>query len=86
MGTLNGLQMIVSSVVWAKYYGRQHLGAITGVVSTILVASSALGPMPFGIARDLMGSYTTILVAFATLPFLLGVANLFYGTPPVKDE
>lgn len=86
MGSLNGLQMIVGSVVWAKYFGRQHLGAITGVVSTIGVASSALGPMPFGIARDLMGSYTTILVAFAVLPFALGVANLFYGKPPVKGE
>lgn len=86
MGTLNGLQMIVGSVVWAKYYGRKHLGAITGVVSTILVASSALGPMPFGIARDLMGSYTTILVAFAALPFVLGVANLFYGRAPVKSD
>jgi len=85
MGMLNGLQMIVGSVVWAKYYGRRHLGAITGVVSTIGVASSALGPMPFGIARDLMGSYTTILVAFAALPFLLGVASLFYGKPPVKE-
>jgi len=85
MGMLSGLQMIVSSVVWAKYYGRLHLGAITGVVSTILVASSALGPMPFGIARDLMGNYTTILIAFATLPFLLGVASLFYGKPPEKE-
>lgn len=83
-GTVGGLQLIVGSVVWAKYFGRQHLGAITGVVSTILVASSALGPMPFGIARDLMGSYTTILIAFAALPFLLGVASLFYGRPPVK--
>jgi len=86
MGMLSGLQMIVSSVVWAKYFGRRHLGAITGVVSTILGASSGLGPMPFGIARDLMGNYTTILVAFAALPFLLGVASLFYGKPPVKEE
>ena len=86
MGTLSGLQLIIGSVVWAKYFGRQHLGVITGVVSTILVASSALGPMPFGIARDLMGSYTTILVAFAILPFGLGVANLFFGKQPMKAE
>jgi len=86
MGVRGGLQLLVSNVVWAKYFGRLHLGSITGVTSTMLVAASALGPMPFGIARDLMGSYTTVLIGFAALPFALAIAILFFGKPPTRGH
>ena len=46
--------------------------------AVIMVVSSALGPMPLGIARDLLDSYTAVLIGFATLPFFLGIANLFF--------
>ena len=80
-GTTNGLQRTVSTVVWPKYFGRRHLGSITGIASTILVAASALGPMPMGIARDLLGSYVMALPVSAVLPLLLGVASLFARRP-----
>ncbi len=82
MGVRGGLQMIVGNVVWAKYFGRLHLGSITGLTATLLVGSSALGPMPFGIARDLLGSYTLILTGLAVLPFTLAVAILLLAKPP----
>ncbi|NKB72049.1 MAG: MFS transporter [Candidatus Latescibacteria bacterium] len=81
-GIRHGLQQIAGNVIWAKYYGRLHLGSITGIASTAQVASSALGPMPFGIARDLLGSYTAILVGGALLPFVLGVVILRYAKTP----
>ena len=84
MGASNGIEQTVSGVIWAKYFGRLHLGSITGVVSTIQVASSALGPMPMGVARDLMGSYSTVLLVFAFIPLSLSVANLFFGKPPQR--
>jgi hypothetical protein len=40
LGVTGSLQLTVSSVVWAKYYGRQHLGSITGVA--LLSVSPAL--------------------------------------------
>ena len=83
-GIRGGLQLIIGNVVWANYYGRLHLGSITGVVATILVGSSALGPMPFGIARDLMGSYHVILISMATIPFLLAIAILIFVRPPQR--
>jgi sugar phosphate permease len=85
MGVMNGLQLAVSNVIWAKYFGRLHLGSITGVTTTILVGSSALGPMPFGIARDALGSYNLILTGFAVLPFLLAGAVLIFGKPPTRE-
>ncbi len=81
LGATNGLQRTVSTVAWAKYYGRLHLGSITGVTTTVLVASSALGPMPMGIARDLLGSYGTTLKLLAILPLVLAVATLFVDRP-----
>ena len=85
-GTRSGLQMVVSSVIWAKYFGRLHLGSIAGVAATLSVAGSALGPMPFGIARDIMGNYQAVLIGFAVLPLLLAVATLLFVRPPRRID
>jgi sugar phosphate permease len=82
MGIRGGLQLIVSSVVWAKFFGRRYLGTITGVTSTLMVGSSALGPMPFGVARDWFGSYHLILTVFAVPPVILAILCLIYVKTP----
>lgn len=85
-GVRGGLQLIVSNVVWAKYFGRRHLGSITGIVATLSVGSSALGPMPFGIARDLAGSYEGVLTGFALLPLVLALVTVLFVRPPAVKE
>ncbi len=86
MGMQGGLEMLVASVVYANYFGRRHLGSIAGLAYTLLVASSALGPMPIGVARDLMGGYATVLTGCAALPLVLAVACLFFCRPPGAPE
>jgi len=86
MGIRGGLQLIVSSVVWAKYFGRRYLGTITGVTSTLMVGSSALGPMPFGVARDWFGSYHLVLTVLAVPPVILAVLCLIYARTPRRPE
>lgn len=81
LGTMSGLHRTVSTVVWAAYFGRRYLGSISGVTMTFMVAASALGPMPFGIARDMLGSYMAVLSASTTLPLLLAIAAFFTGRP-----
>ena len=81
LGIMLGLMGTINGVSWAKYYGRRHLGSITGVTSTVLIAGSALGPMPFGIARDMLGSYNLTLTAAAVIPLILGLASLFVDRP-----
>jgi sugar phosphate permease len=81
LGATGSLQLTVSSVVWAKYYGRQHLGSITGVALSVSIAGSALGPMPMGIARDVMGSYLPALTVSALLPLALAVVALLARQP-----
>jgi len=81
LGVTGSLQMTVSTVVWAKYFGRRHLGSITGIASVLNVGGSALGPMPMGIARDVFGSYAQGLTLLAVLPFVLGIVALFSRRP-----
>ena len=81
MGATSGLYRIIMSVLWANYFGRLHLGSIMGVIQTIAVACSALGPMPFGIAHDLLGSYNAVFFWTALLPLGFGIANIFVKRP-----
>jgi cyanate permease len=81
LGATMGLMGMVLSVGWAKYFGRKHLGSISGMATSILIIGSALGPMPFGIARDWLGSYNWILTISAVIPLGLGIASLFVGQP-----
>jgi len=85
IGICLGLSNTVSTVSWAKYYGREHLGAITGASAIIMIIGSALGPMPLGIARDLLGSYDQALTWAISLPLFLLAASLF-ARPPVKSS
>lgn len=81
LGITNGLQRTVNTVAFAKYYGRRHLGSIAGVTSTVLVGASALGPMPMGVARDLLGSYGPTLKLLAVVPLILAIVSLFVDRP-----
>ncbi|MDX1521084.1 MAG: MFS transporter, partial [Anaerolineae bacterium] len=81
LGTSMGLIGTVNGVVWAKYFGRQHLGSITGMTTSILIIGAAIGPLPLGFARDLLGSYNLALTVGAILPLVLGLVNLFFDQP-----
>lgn len=78
LGASMGLFRIVSSVAWAHYFGRRHLGAIAGTASTIMIIGAAIGPIPLGVARDVLGSYNLALTILALIPALLGVVSLVW--------
>ena len=81
LGVMNVAWGATGAVVWAQYYGREHLGAIGGAGMSIAIVGSSLGPMVMGVARDLMGSYVPLFNLIAFLP--LAVARLF-ARPPSK--
>lgn len=70
-GIMTGLFAVLNSVSWPRYYGRLHLGAITGQVVMMVVFASALGPIMFSSSLTAFGSYRTAgwicLVIFAFL-------------------
>lgn len=57
-GIVGGLFSVLASVVWPRFYGRKHLGAISGFAMSSLVFFSALGPLLFSFSFTRMGSYS----------------------------
>lgn len=82
MGVSQGIMMAVGSTIWARYYGRRHLGKIRGSLTTVGVASSSVGPFMMGAAYDLLGGYDEILWVFFFVYAPMAVAALF-ATKPV---
>jgi MFS family permease len=67
--------------VWPRFFGRRHLGSIQGTAQTIGILGASVGPLPFGAAFDLFGSYTGALLVFALQPVLCALAILLMPLP-----
>ena len=80
LGVCGGLFAVVNAVTWPRYYGRLHLGAITGKVMSFLVIASAIAPTLFSYSFTTFGSYSYI--SYVTLAFL---AFLIFGSLKVKN-
>ena len=85
LGLGGGILMTTAAVIWPNYYGREHLGAIRGVVTSGMVASAALGPLPFGFLFDVSNSYTWAVLIFLTLPIACAIAA-FMATAPRRTQ
>lgn len=69
------------AVMWAKFYGREHLGSITSVAMSIAIVGTALGPVVMALARDLTGSYGPFFNIIAFFPLVLAVVNVLVRPP-----
>ena len=67
--------------VWPRFFGRRHLGSIQGTAQTIGVVGASVGPLQFGAAFDLFGSYTGALLVFAVQPVMCAAAILLMPLP-----
>ncbi|MFC1996010.1 MFS transporter [Chloroflexota bacterium] len=83
MGIAQGFGGVVSGTLWARYYGREHLGKIRGSIFTVGVAGSSLGPFIMGYIYDQTGSYQVSLWIFIALLIPVAIAAL-WATPPQK--
>jgi MFS transporter, OFA family, oxalate/formate antiporter len=80
-GIAGGLFGLLLTIVWPRYFGRAHLGAINGLTSSILVFASAIGPYMFSSLRDLSGSYQGVVVLSGLVPLLLFVPAILVKNP-----
>lgn len=83
-GISMGIERIVMAVVWPNYFGRKHIGSISGISMAMVVTGSALGPLPLGIAFDVFGGYLEILWVLMIFP-IFGIVAALLANPPVKD-
>lgn len=80
---VGGLHLLLR-LAWAEYYGREHLGSITGLTLPVQVGGQALGPVIAGFLFDYTGNYQLPFRFFASAVFLAGLLVLT-ATPPGRQ-
>ena len=81
-GLNNALSMTMFGYIWPRYFGRKHLGSIQGNGQMVGVFGASLGPLPVGLAYDLLGNATLTLQALAIFPAALAVLTLLFLRAP----
>ncbi|MGK0257094.1 MAG: MFS family permease [Candidatus Azotimanducaceae bacterium] len=80
-----GAMMYVSNIVWAEYFGREHVGAIRGFVTPITLLLGASGAPIAGYIFDQSGSYDVVWWGSAALMFVSGVLIRFAKPPTLPS-
>jgi MFS-type transporter involved in bile tolerance (Atg22 family) len=86
LGIGQGLIMVIGNPVWTRYYGRTHLGRIRGTLTTVMVASTSVGPFVMGGLFDLTGTHSPAMALFAAIPLPLAAAALLLRVPPAVPQ
>ncbi|MCC6453375.1 MAG: MFS transporter [Caldilineaceae bacterium] len=84
MGLTTGSFRVMDATVWARYFGRLHLGSIRGATMIGTVGGTALGTFMLGLAYDLTGGYGYALNLLLTLPLLIAIASFIVKRPPTR--
>ena len=56
-GLMMGLFSVITTVTWPRYFGKRHLGAVSGQATMFIVFGSALGPVLFSTSFSQTGDY-----------------------------
>jgi MFS family permease len=84
LGTHGAILRTAGSAVWVNQYGRLHQGEIRGWVLTFQIVASALGPLPFALAKDYWGGYSMANWMMLVLP--IGSAIAVWTAYPPKRQ
>ncbi|MDH3713285.1 MAG: MFS transporter [Gammaproteobacteria bacterium] len=76
-GLNNAFSMTMFGYMWPRYFGRRHLGAIQGTGQMVGVVGASLGPLPVGIAFDLIGDPTWTIRLLAIIPVAAAILAFF---------
>lgn len=76
-----GVGSVFVSLFLPRFYGRKHLGAITGQAMTLIVFSSALGPILYSQSLSLTGNYNLASIICGVIVLGLLIATLFTKNP-----
>lgn len=80
-GVSVGANMIVTTYVWAEYYGRAFLGTIRGIVLPATLVTSGAGAPIAGYIYDFSDSYTVVWWILIGLYILAALVILGTQTP-----
>lgn len=80
-GTAGGCFGLILSNTYPRFYGRQHLGAISGAATSILVFASAVGPFFFSEFRRIAGDYDSVFFIGGVIPLIVGMMAFWADNP-----
>ena len=80
-GVSGGCFGTLSTVTLPRFFGRVHLGAISGVQMMSMVIASALGPSLLAVFKQQVGSYQPALYLCCGLPLIAFVLILISRNP-----
>lgn len=80
-GIANGLFGVLMSVTWPNFFGREHLGAISGLCMTFMVIFSAIGPAIYGGVLKISSGYAPANIACLVFAFILLALSLRARNP-----
>jgi len=83
-GVASGGFVSLTGIVFPRFYGRKHLGAISGVNMSSMVIGSGMGPLLFGACHHMTGNYRLILIASIFIPTVLALLSLKADNPQRK--
>jgi len=73
----------MQEVIWARFFGRRHIGAIRGAGMPFALLLGAIAPWAVSYYHDIVGVYDGALIVVASLNVLSG-ALIFFAPPPKK--
>ena len=80
-GLSSGLFGLITGLVWPRFFGRKHLGAIAGVNMATLVYSSASAPLVFSLCRDFTEHFDSVFIGIVVLTGCCMIASFFADNP-----
>ncbi|MDQ8193244.1 MFS transporter [Coraliomargarita sp. SDUM461004] len=85
LGVAGGCFGGLSSIVYPRFFGRAHLGAISGLFMTVIVVASAVGPFLFSLAELFLGAYRAGFGFAAIVSGVIAVAALRADNPQRRE-
>ena len=73
----------ISEFIWARYFGRRHIGAIRGLSNPISIVGTGIGPILMGAWRDAAGEYGAAFLA-AICFYMAGAALIGMSREPER--
>ena len=70
-GINNAFSISLFGYIWARYFGRLHVGSIQGTGQMILVVGASIGPIPFAAAIDYLGDPISTIRICSLYPLML---------------
>lgn len=85
-GIMGGIFVILTAVAWPRFFGRKHLGAISGMSGAVFQFTSAFGPLLFSRVFTETGSYALAGKLSMAYVLVIAVGAFKAKNPQTKQE